>query len=390
MVMQKAKSTFNFAAVVKAAAERPAEPITDFTSLPGGITGGICRFKTGQIGTYKTGPTTGQKFLRLMGIVLKPQVAVRTVKMWKPDPLGKNKKGIVGVVSSQPETVEGRQTSVMYPLCDTTNSKQETISKADNVDAAMNQIKLIIGAESFAEHFSDMDEDAPEAEVWKKVDALLKTMEESELHVEFGTREGDPNEKYPTPRTFETWYRGVEFSDNGQPTDAVVDETAAPEAEEPAAGEEGGDAGAAESQSEVDDLDALAAAADDEDEEAQTTLTSIAEANGVTDADMKKVDTWVKIVAMIRANQNMEEQHGEAEGEVEDEKPSKGKTYLLKLTDPKTNKPFKKASQVEVLSVNENAQTVTVKDLATNKPVVGKDKKPIAFKVSDLLPDDGE
>lgn len=392
--MQSKKSTFNFAATVKAAAERPAEPLADFTSLPGGISGGKAKLKVAQIGVYKKGATVGKKFLRTAAVVLHPKTALRTTKVWKPTPGKPNDpKGVVEIAGVQTEVVEGRQTSVMFPLCETKtkdrNGNEVTHTEKENVDLAMDHLKRIIGDEAYADHFADMDDDADEATVWKKVDELLKSMEEAEpgLYIEFSTRDGDPTKAYPTPRTFESWPRATTWESNGQPGDAVADSTGGVEESPP----DEAPAGEASDEAQVDDdLEALAGTADqDNDDEdtlaARERLTALAKENGVTDKEVKGADDWAAIASMISANQTVDDQHPEPEPV----KPKKGDTFKVKIPDPKNGfKPFKKASQVEVLTVDAKGSTVTLKDIDSKKPVLGKDKKAWVCGWDKLEPDE--
>ena len=401
--MPMQKGTSKLAGLIQAHKNDETVVKQEFTNLPGGITSaeGRARLKQAYRAQYKEGDNKGGDYIRLSATVHAPEMGTYTTYAWQPEP---KPKGSVKVVNAVEKKIKGLQTSVMLPLCATGKGDRAKPAE-DNVAAALNMLRCI-GGEDCLDGVED------EADL----DAFLESLVESAPFITFSTRDSKPSKEYPEQRTWEQWHEaatdyeeddsddGVDDGTGGKPAkpskpakpaeDEESEAEAEPEAEE--AAEESGD-----------DLDELVAAADSDDDEdaareAAAELTRRAEAAGLKKKEIEGADNWEAVAAMIRANATVEEQHPESEGDGDDgdgddaevaadepTDPEKGQLYKVKLIDPKTKKPFKKASQVEVLSVNAKARTVTLKNSDTGKPIIdAKTKKPQAFSFDDLLPDD--
>lgn len=134
---------------------------------------------------------------------------------------------------------------------------------------------------------------------------------------------------------------------------------------------------------ESDGLSELAAKADKGDKKAKKELTAKAVEAGASEEDVENADNWEAVADMIRSASS----EGDAEEETEEEeafKPEKGSVY--KLLQPSAKDPKKKVKvDIEVLTVSEKNETVTVKNLDSSKTIVGKDKKPLPVKWADLI-----
>lgn len=115
-------------------------------------------------------------------------------------------------------------------------------------------------------------------------------------------------------------------------------------------------------------LDDLVAAAD-EDEGARAKLQAMAVEAGIDEDTVLNADSWAAVAEMIRnaSGAGTEEAEDNAAELEEPWAPAKGEVYYYSVKDPKTKKTTK--TEVEVLSVNAKAQTVTAKNLDTQKPL---------------------
>jgi hypothetical protein len=127
------------------------------------------------------------------------------------------------------------------------------------------------------------------------------------------------------------------------------------------------------------DLDKILEGAAAEEEGARSRLSELALEAGAEQDAVDAAESWNDVVDMIRAGQAGEPDEGSEEETPSATIPTKGDVYLYTPIDPKTKKPAvnsktKKPAtvEVEVLSVDKKTSTVTLKNLVTGKPVVGR------------------
>lgn len=305
---------------------------------------GVAQLVECKIDQYKSGDNKDQYFFYAAGIVKEP----------------KESNGI---------PVEGLRTSIMEPLCETPKSRtRKTI--AEHWDNILNELKKL-----------GLEVDGVEAD--DVINDLIPALKESKPHFRFRTWAGQPTKEYPNPRINHDWKGVCDYEVNGDTDDGVVDETAEEVEEEVADVEEtvdetveteevAGDYNADE------DVAALGAAADEGDNDAIERLDTLARS---LDIEPDNIPSWSEVAEQIVALQSVDEEAAEAEEEIEEEsvavKVGDVYTYGLSELDPKTKKVKTRKVEVEILSVNADAQTVTLKSLDTGKTILGGNKKPL-------------
>lgn len=351
MPVQTKKSSF--AAGIKKHADAPIDYGQDFIDLPGDIHDGVAKLSSIKKGVYKSGPNQGQEFLRFIGVVVSPKTAMDVKKIWKD--------GKVEIVSTKQVTIEGQHTNIMIPLCETKKNDGTVIAtQEENEGRAANELKKLGG-----EHCLDHIEDDADLE------NLFAELVEQGVKFRFATRSKEPTKDYPNGGVWDhNWYgtKGLEdFVEDDTPT--VKDKTPAPKpsAKKPDP----------EPEPEPDALDytALVKAAAAGEQEAIDTLTNLAVEAGKTEDEVEKADSWDDVVAWIVGG---EESKGDDEEGVK-----VGGTYTWTHPDPKNAKK-KLETTVEVMTINTKAETCTVKDVETGKPIMDKSKKPVAIPLSEL------
>lgn len=126
---------------------------------------------------------------------------------------------------------------------------------------------------------------------------------------------------------------------------------------------------------EYGDLGTLLKRANANDQQAATQLTDMATRAGCDPQEVTNAPSWEVVADMIQqANANAAEHHaaggmGEGEGD-QPAPPAVGDVALYRALSPKTKRPNAKLSDVKVLAVDENAQTCTLQDLATEAEYV--------------------
>jgi hypothetical protein len=303
----------------------PTDLGADFSKLPGGING-VAELATAKIGVYKSGPNQGKEHIFLSGSVLTPLGKVRNVVEEFID-------GRVQVVQDIQETVEGKFTSQTMPLCATVNKKGVATSEEDNVQNALNTIKVIAGDECMAHIKSEQD-----------FRDFVPSLPKHSIRFKFNTSSSKVDKDNPKQRVWENWFRLTgNVESNGQP---------APGAGVPAA-------------SPSVDLDELAAQADEQDNpgkrEAQDALEQAAKKVGFTQEQIDNTDKWADVAAMIRKGTGSPEPEPEA-----DEAPKKGSHCYYRPLDPKSKKRGKKV-ECQITSVNKKSETVSLQDLDNKK-----------------------
>jgi hypothetical protein len=324
-------------------------------NLPSGITGGVAQLVNAKWDKYKSGKNKDQPYVLLRGIAKTP-------------------------VEHANVLVQGQGVMQMIPLCDTPDRKLN--GEPGTLEAwyseLLNEFRKL-GVDTAATEFND-------------IDGILQMLEKDKPHFRFSTRGWTPpktaQNQNPSEMVF-TQFDGVcEFSDNGQAeASGVRDGTASVGAGESDA--------PPSSESEVsDDLETLLAQADADDADAQVKIRELAAEAGIDQETIDSDDTtWAGLVELIgQVRGGSEEGEGEAAKEPEPEpfKPEKGQTFKYQLKG-KDKKPLKGGPvKVEVLSVNTTKETVTLKNLATKKPVLGADNKLLAVPWAELLDGEGK
>lgn len=360
------KGKFNLGASLKKHSGDETEYGQDYSRLPGDFSG-VCQLVTAQRGRYKSGVNAGKEFVRLAGVVVEPETATETIRVWDPA------KKIVKVVSSKEVKVAGRQTSVMLPLCATKvqGKNPRTISEDENVAAMLNMLRRV-GGEDFTSDIESEDD----------LNTKLKELEEAKPFVQFSTQATTPNALRPEQRVFENWLRAAE--DGYEPPNArngAVDEPE-PEGEGEEAAEEEGEATEVEesaetSETDSDDLEALVAEAEGGDKAARARLKELAVEAGADEEAVDNADTWQDVADMIGAEEASDdeaEEEAEEEAAAEEEEsepfvPVKGKSCGYKPIDKKTKKRTKTAVECRITAVDKKAEKVDLLNLDDKKTI---------------------
>jgi hypothetical protein len=351
-------------------------------SLPEGIEDGVAVLTSIKFGTYETGDNKGEMFFRAAGTIISPTHA----------PNGRK--------------VEGLQTSIMEPLCDTPKKTRKTFD--DHWAWVLNQLRLL-GIDT---------KKIPESQIEAACEALVQ----AQVQFGFRTWKGDPTPEFPQPRVNETWVGAVQEAHAVGTDDGLVDNT--PDASATAQSDEGtaaDDTAATSSASQEggdEDWDAVLARAETGEEAAQVAMVRAALAAGASQSTIDNAPDWAAVRAMIVTAEassdagNAESGDWTALAKAADEEgdqdaadklsekaaelgldpneyptwaalaeafpsdegaavyvPKKGDALLYAPMDPKTKKPVKKPIDCEVVAVFEEAQTVNLKNLADGKTV---------------------
>lgn len=248
----------------------------EIIDLPPGISNGVAQLIEAKIGEYKKGDYQGKQFLYLAGTVIEPIEHTHIPKVFQD--------GKVTLLPAVTLTIEGQRTSLMVPLCDTTDAQGEVVELDDNIGRAMNELrKLGVDTES-------VDSEQGFAE-------LLEIAKSGGIHFKFSTSSRDPTAAYPQPRTWENWYGsgGLEDYIPDEDSSEVVDKTQDGEqleSPEPAGEAETTPEGIhSESLQEGD-----GAAADEGDTKAGNRLTALADGLGI---DVNAYPTWQEVEDLI-------------------------------------------------------------------------------------------
>jgi len=355
--MPATKSKVDLSKSLKKHAKDETDYGVDLSRLPAGITNGIAELVEAKLSVYAKGPNIGQKFLYLAGTVIEPISVVEQVKSWDASLAGG--KGGVRIAPPVEKRVRGLRTSVMIPLCDTKNAAGEVTDYDEHVKRALNELRKLGGEECTADVETEED-----------LIALLATLKEAAPRFKFGTStSGDPTAQYPTQRVWENWYGTKDVEQGGEPEAEAVQDDTGPLAE--ATEEEPQDA----VESPGDDPTALAEAADGGDADAGTRLNDLALEAGISQKKIDGAKDWGTVAGWLSAETS--------ESEEDEWEPAVKEVYGYK---PKgsNGKPGKESDH-EVLSVNTEAKTVTLKHFDSGKVVLGANKKPLAVSWDDLI-----
>jgi hypothetical protein len=288
--------------------------------LPGGITNGVAKLAKIERGTYKSGDNQGKDYMRCVGVVVKP-------------------------LEHDGAPVHGLQTSVMYPMCPTTNSKGEPATTEDNVKRFLDFLRTF-GIDTSSGDLAAMEPD-------------VLAMIEEEPHFRFSTEQSKASPEYPNPKVFENWYDVVPAPTD---VDAEQDMTRDNSAKAQTNGSTAASKPAAAAPA-SDELDALLAKANDDDKKAQNKLIDLAEAEGIDRDEAIAMETYELVIDAIR-----EKRAGGGGGEAF--KPEVGTVYEF-FPLAKNGKPVKNPVDGEVTKVYAKTETVDIKNLETDAVVKG-------------------
>jgi hypothetical protein len=343
--------------------------------LPAGINNGIARLEECGFGKVEAGKqNAGEWYFRAMGVVVEPEFV--------DTPQGQIK-------------VAGRQTSVIRMMCETKASDGSVTSQDDNIARVLNEMRLLGG-----------DDYTAMATTAEDLEALAEALQEAHPYFRFSTSEGkatkDPlTGKMRTPRVWENWHGTKGLEDYTPPEDAGTEDATPRGSTRPAANGKSpvapattpkgarqvaptapaGKKSAAkpapapepeEAADEFGDLDGLAELAEGGDGKAQAQLKDFAVAQGIDADTVDEQKSWAAVAELIKgggAPEEQEEEQQEEEEQEEDDGVVVGKVYNYFPMVKKGNKMVKaaKAVEVEVVSVNEAKETVTLKSLDNEK-----------------------
>jgi hypothetical protein len=301
-----------------------------FGDLPAGIENGIAQLVECKFDTYKKGDLTGQYFFYAAGVVVAPTEF-------------RDKDGVT-------HKIEGLRTSITEPLCDTPTRTRKTVD--EHIQWIYNELRKL-GVDTSKMNYDDLEPTA----------AALK---EDQPHFRFRTWKGQKQLTGPykdqEPRTQHSWMGAVEYS----PGEAGGTSGLTDAHDAAAAAGVSGDPNIMDEMDKGGDLDSLGTRADGGDETAQVRLTEMATAEGITEEEIKGVDSWANVVELIRAADQ-----GGDDTPVPAGPPAVGDVYKYEVTakDPRTKKVVKKQVEVEVTASNHKSKTATVKNLDDGKSV---------------------
>jgi hypothetical protein len=297
----------------------------DFTELPSGIRDGVAILKEAKLGEYSTGKNQGKQFIHLRGVILEPVSVTSVVRTFSNG----------RVEASKPEVVKiaGQQTSLTLPLADMELASGDIQDGGENVAKALNELRKLGGEECTATINSP-----------KSLEAVLNALKNSDIHFKFSTSSRPPTQQYPTERVFHNWHGSLEDYEPEE-SSAVIDESGEEE-EVPEPDQEGS----------VEDIVELVAAATENEEGPEADrLTELAIQFGKTEDEVIAMAAWSDVGDFICSKMA-----GENSTDAEDN-PAEGETYLFKA--PRMKSPI----ECEVTEVNNEAETVTLKNLKNGK-----------------------
>lgn len=356
------------AAIVKAHANDKVDYGQDFSSLPGGISGGIAELIECKTARYKKGDNVGKPYFTARGTVIRPLVAVETTSKFEG--------GKVVIVSQQEVPVKGRQTKANggpMPLCQTqTKSKPPKVTTVEDAYVAViNELKKL-GGEDCTLSLGELPDNATEAQVLAAIDAIGKALVDARIRFKFSTRQGNPSADYPgNPRVFEEW-RGAISADEDVPAGGggVQDATSEPEEAQP----ESADTQAAEeapieqtaAAPEEDLAELVAACAGPNKTQAQQRLVELAVEAGIDRDTAVGAETWQEVADMIeQARAGGEVIEDEVVEEPQPWRPAVGEEYdhfpMVKNKAGKLQKAAK-AVRCTVTAVDEAKGTFALKN----------------------------
>ncbi len=326
--------------------------------LPPGITNGIAQVKECTFGEFKEGTANaGQPYFRASAVVVEPQTVM---------------------YRGQEVKVAGLQTSIMIPMCDTVSQAGKETPLEDNIKRIMNELRKLAG-EEYTKGCSGGVE----------MLSLAEGIESAQPYTYFSTTLAKKKNPADPDRIWENWHgsKGLESYEPGEPAGAMAaqDDLEAVDDDEPVASAKAPTkkapsangktkAPVQEEFDEFQDLDSLVERADADDEAAIKALTDQAKKAGIS----KKVindSSYADLAKLIAGESVDEEETTEEEEVVEDEPqestgPQVGEVFSYRPVDKATKKPGK-ATEVEIIEIDEESQTCRVKILADGKILKG-------------------
>ncbi len=273
--------------------------------------------------------------------------------------------------------VKGKRVNQTISLCDTPDRKTNSIprTQADNWAEMLNELRKLgvettdIGADDIEGIFEVLQAEQPKFEFstrgWTPAPTAAKPKPDEMTFVQYdGLVEGDWNVN-PAAGTDDSSGSVEETAippGKATPTATTSSEEISNDGEEP-------------------DLVALAAMAAD-DQTARDTITAEAEKVGISTEQVAAADSWEQVVEMIVAALEGGDEVPADESAAAAPSHTVGGVFKYKILNTKTKK--KVATDVEILTTDEAAQTATVKRLDDNKTVIGANKKALAIKWSEL------
>lgn len=358
MAVTKTKSMLagKLGAKLDAAVKAHSQDTTTYgiINLPGGISNGIarlskCVFKeVGPESSWKKADGTsarGEFFFRAEGTVVTPETVAT------PD----------GVVP-----VKGLVTSIQFPIFDVKQG-DSIVTQEDNIAKVLNVMRQL-GGQDFTKGATAND-----------LESLAADLEKNEPYFRFSTSQGKVTKEYPTPRVWENWHGGkglenyqeaetLTFNEAPASSSPVKAQTSSKQVkEEPK--QERQDAIVPVSDMPLEDVVEIAGSEADTAEEARQRLKDEAVALGYTEDEVDNSDSWTQVKEWIEAGEKPQEEETQ-------EAPEVGSTAKYSPPDPKTKGKTLKEREVQITAVDEDKQTVTLKDL-TLKP--SKDYKNVPW-----------
>ena len=397
------------------------------TRLPPGITNGIAKLieiSFGQVGAGKR--NAGAWYMMMRASVIEP--FEHTIPLNIP------------AVGGQKVKTFGLQTSQLHMLCDQKDDKGNvTTTLEQNVADALNAIRAVTSPTFTAKAKSGQDL----VNLATNLNTACK-QPGSKFYLRFSTSaKQDPKTKTLTADAWENW-NGNQGLENYTPpplqttaagaqgaanaalpaermttparTTAATAATPAHAEEQIATGGEdngtdgamdNGEPAGVEPFDETNDIPGLVAKAQADDQAAKDELEQYALAKGYTAAEVEAAESWDEVGTWIlgpgKGNENEGAAAADSEGDTaegdeatETNPPQVRDVFLYKIStwDPKTKKVIKakKASQCQVLTVDEENRTVTLQEIDTKQTVKSteadpKKRKPLQISWDDLEED---
>lgn len=323
--------------------------------VPPGINNGIAKLIDAKLDQYKTGKNKGEWYLRLAGVILEPD-SIPTAQ------------GIMKVA--------GLQTSQMVAICDTKTNEGKVTTLEEHISTALNEMRKL-GGDEFTKGKTGAD-----------LEPMVEALKEAAPFFKFTTAVRKAQTKDQTDGVWENWFGGEGLEEYVPPegSEQLIDNTvpAVDTAGEAATGGDDAAATSGEQFSEFGDIDSLAERADTgKDPAAVKELIELGTKVGLDDPTMEAAKTYKEVAEMIKATSG---EAPPAEEPAAEFLPAKGDPFKMEIDTLNAKKQkVKKKIDIEVLTVDVKAKTVTVKDTATQKPVLGADKKPQKVSWDSLL-----
>lgn len=335
---------------------------TGFQRLPAGIKNGIAKLQVMTFGQYKDDKfgagMKGKDFFRAAAVVISPEAhgGVRTV---------------------------GLQTSIIIPFCDVPEKGQR---KASSFQENYGEFQNLIRSLGIAPCPETKKSDPTGAKTLSYYVGAMTTLVDPKrkpVYVSFSTRGWTPpasqQQPHPEEMVFETWHGLADFSAQHNPAGAVTDNGQA--FEEPPQGvvdprsQSSRATPVQASQLSVEELVEIATNDIDGDDgrAAIEQLTNLASSQGWTDEDIAEASNWEEVGRMAITPKERTEDNPE---EGEESAVTVGSLWNFHKRDHKGNKLKNNkgeelpSMEVEVVTVDEDKRTCTVKSTETGRTLL--------------------